>query len=307
MSNKEHIRFSHYFEYVGFLLLSFLTCLIPLKKLYRVGFFLGDIGYKIIPSRRRVALQNLINAYPDADRTSLEAIARGSFRNIAATFLEILAYPRMSNETILERVKVENPEVLNAIINEGKGCLVLTAHYGSWEMAMQVIGILYGDRMKMAIEKPLSNPLVNDLIHRYRCAYGGQVLPMQSSVRESLKTLKEGGLVCLAADQSAAKESIAVEFFGRKVPTFTGPAILCLRTGAAMLVGLAVRQPDGNYSMRLHRVETSDIHGVNDANVLELTKRHVALTEQLIRQAPDQWMWTHKRWKHVPDRVQIDL
>ena len=127
---------------------------------------------------------------------------------------------------------------------------------------------------------------------------------MGISVREILRTLKEGGIVALAADQSAPKESVMVNFFGRNVPTFQGPAIFSLKTGAPIILGCTVRQENGNYTMHLAHVPSDDLNGVSDENVLELTRRQVQMTEAIIRQKPEQWMWMHKRWKHVQDHTE---
>jgi KDO2-lipid IV(A) lauroyltransferase len=128
---------------------------------------------------------------------------------------------------------------------------------------------------------------------------------MGMSVREVIRTLHQGGIVVLVADQTAPKESVSVEFFGRQVPTFEGPAVFSLKTGAPIVLGCAVRQEDGNYTMHLVHVRSDDLVGSSEDHVRELTQRQVRFTEDVIRQHPGQWMWMHKRWKHVPDRAEI--
>lgn len=300
--DKKNKRLQHILELAGFVILGVFIRCIPLRFLHKVGAVLGTLAYRLLTSRRRVTLRNLRNAYPEASEQTLEHIARGAFCSVTTTLMEILHYPRMNSETILRRITIDNPELLTRTAESGRGCVFLTAHYGSWELAMQSAAIVYGKK-GIAIAKPLSNPYLEKIIHRYRSAYAVTVLPMQGSVRECLKVLKEGGIVCLAADQAAAKESITVEFFGREVPTFAGPAAFTLKTSAVLLVGLALRLPDGTYRMHLYEVNTEDLKGDSDENILELTKRHVRLTEELIKEVPEQWMWMHKRWKHVPERI----
>ena len=122
------------------------------------------------------------------------------------------------------------------------------------------------------------------------------------SIREMLRLLREKQAVGIVADQTAAKESISVSFFGREVPTYEGPAMLSLKTGAPLVAGFAVRLSDGSYEARFCEVPSSDLKEYSKENVAELTRRHVAVTESVIRQHPEQWMWMHKRWKHVPSR-----
>ncbi|MCX7984283.1 MAG: lysophospholipid acyltransferase family protein [Bacteroidetes bacterium] len=304
IEQRKKARFKHYCEFIGFSVIAHIVRCFPLRTLQTLGNILGALGYYVLTSRRRVALRNLQNAYPTANRKVLEHIAQRSFQSVATTFMEILYYPMLTREKILERVTIENPELLIAAKNRGKGCLFVTAHYGSWELSIHSVALWYNG-ISLAIAKSLSNPLLDTVIYNYRSAYGSKVVPMQGSVRESLKILKQGGLVCMVADQAAAKESISVEFFGRAVPTFAGPAAFCLKTGATMLLGLAVRQKNGHYHIKLHEVRYDDLQGDTEDNIVTLTQRHVQLTEQLIREAPEQWMWMHKRWKHVPDRVNI--
>ncbi|HTP14086.1 MAG TPA: lysophospholipid acyltransferase family protein, partial [Bacteroidota bacterium] len=143
-------------------------------------------------------------------------------------------------------------------------------------------------------------------INRWRTMFGNSIVPMESAVRELLRLLHEGKAVGMVADQTAAKESISIPFFGREVPTYEGPAMFSLKTGAPLLLGLAIRREDGTYSGRFEEVPSADISGYTKEHVAELTRRHVAMMEAIIRRYPDQWMWMHKRWKHVPSRYAND-
>jgi KDO2-lipid IV(A) lauroyltransferase len=215
----------------------------------------------------------------------------------------MLWYPNFSKTGIKQRVHIENIELLQQLQEKKKGIIFLTAHYGSWELATQAITV-YSDAPVYTIAKPQSNLLVDRIITRWRELFGLKIVAMGISVREILRTLQEGGIVALAADQSAPKESVTVNFFGRNVPTFQGPAIFSLKTGAPIILGCTVRQENGNYTMRFVHVPSDDLGGVSDENILELTRRQVQMTEVIIRQNPEQWMWMHKRWKHVQDQAE---
>jgi KDO2-lipid IV(A) lauroyltransferase len=127
---------------------------------------------------------------------------------------------------------------------------------------------------------------------------------MEFAVREVLRTLQRGDVVVIAADQAAARESITVNFFGRLVPTFAGPAVFSLKTGAPILMGLVTRQRDGTYSLRFVEVPRDDLKEYSEDAVAELTRRHVAMAESMIRIHPGQWLWMHRRWKHS-DHLEI--
>jgi len=293
----------HILEYIFFQGLGFVVRLLPLKILHHAGSVVARLSYPLLASRKSVAIRNLCNAFPEMEESRREQIAFRSFQSVCTTFLELLWFPNFTKEKIRNRVHIENPEVLEQLRSKGKGIILLTAHFGSWELAIQAISVLSGTTV-CTIAKTQSNMLVDNQINHWREMLGLKIIPMGISVREILRTLQQKGIVALAADQAAAKESVAVEFFGREVPTFQGPAVFSLKTGAPIILACAVRQESGNYSMHLVHVPSDDLHDASDENVLELTRRQVKATEDMIRKNPEQWMWMHKRWKHVPDRVE---
>lgn len=293
----------HIVEYIFFRASAFIVQRLPLHLVHKTGFALARLAYPLLKSRRNKALENLRYAFPEIDESERQQIALQSFQSVGAAFLELLWYPNFTKTGIKQRVRIENLELLQQLQEKKKGIIFLTAHYGSWELASQAITV-YSDAPVCTIAKPQSNPFVDRIITRWRELFGLKIVAMGISVREILRALQEGGIIALAADQSAPKESMAVNFFGRNVPTFHGPALFSLKTGAPIILGCTVRQEDGNYTMRFVHVPSGDLEGGSDENILELTRRQVHLTELLIRQNPGQWMWMHKRWKHVQDQAE---
>jgi Kdo2-lipid IVA lauroyltransferase/acyltransferase len=293
----------HIMEYVLFQILTFIVQLLPLSMVRKTGFALARLAYPLLKSRRNVALQNLRYAFPELEEPVRQKIALKSFQSVGVSFLELLWHPNFTKDLIRQVVQIENIDLLKQLQEKKRGIVFLTAHYGSWELASQAITV-YSETPVCTIAKPQSNLLVDRKITRWRELFGLKIVAMGISVREILRTLQDGGIVALAADQSAPKESVMVKFFGRNVPTFQGPAIFSLKTGAPIILGCAVRQENGNYIMRFIHVQGDDLNGASDENVLELTRRQVEMTEALIRQKPEQWMWMHKRWKHVQDQTE---
>jgi Kdo2-lipid IVA lauroyltransferase/acyltransferase len=297
------IKIKHIVEYILFRTISFLVKLLPLDLVHKTGFTLARMAYPLLKSRREVALRNLRNAFPEMNEQRREHIAYQSFQSVSATFIELLWSQNLTKEAIKQRVSIDNFDLFEQLRARKKGIVFLTAHFGSWELAVQAISV-YTDATLCAIGKSQSNVFVDRHIKQWREMFGTKIVSMGVSVREILRTLQEGGVVALAADQTAPKESVSVEFFGRHVPTFQGPAVFSLKTGAPIIIGCTVRQENGNYKMHLVHVPSDDMVGFSDDLVSELTQRQVRMTEEIIRQYPEQWMWMHKRWKHVPDRVE---
>jgi KDO2-lipid IV(A) lauroyltransferase len=295
------MRIKHVIEYSIFELTGFVVRLVPLRNLPIIAVWFVRIVSPILQSRKKVALQNLRNAFPDKLNNELHKIASDSFKSVAITFLELLWSPRLSREQILQRVIIDESELLSIAKYSKRGVIYLTAHYGNWEMTTQSIAIA-SDAPLYVIVKTQSNILVDNKITKWRTQFGAKIIPMGLAVREIIRSLQNNNAVFLAADQTAPQESISVEFFGRNVPTFQGPAVFCLKSGAPIVLVMTVRQPDGRYKLIMEKVPSEDLEKYSESNVLELTRRQVKMTEEIIRRNPEQWMWMHKRWKHVPDR-----
>lgn len=291
------MKIQHLVEYAFFLVLGWFVRLWPLETVQRMGAALSErifgLGF-----RKHVTLNNLRSAYPEKTSSELETLARASYRSIGTALFEFLWFPCFSSERIQQVSRIENPDVVREIHGRGKGIILSTAHFGNWELLAQGTHIALGLPVSIIV-KPQSNPYVDERINLWRTQWGNKVVPMGKAVREIFRALEAGGVVGIVADQSAPKESIAVSFFGRDVPTYEGPAVFSLKTGAPIMMGFAIRQPDGTYQSHYEEIPSSDLTEYNERNVRELTRRHVEVTERFIRMYPDHWMWMHKRWKHA--------
>ncbi|MGH2566739.1 MAG: lysophospholipid acyltransferase family protein [Bacteroidota bacterium] len=296
----------HLIEYFLFQLLGFVVRLVPLRTVQKVGASAGELLYAAVGFRKTITLENLRQAFPEKPLQELDRIARTAFRSVGTSLFEFLWFPRFLPDQIRETVRIENPDLIKEIHGRGKGIILLTAHFGNWELLALGLHVELGIPIHIIV-KPQSNDLVDKRINRWRTLWGNKVVPMGVAVREILRALQDGGVVGIVADQSAPKESLTVEFFGRQVPTYEGPAVFSLKTGAPMMIGFAIRQPDGTYRSTFEEVPTDDLRMHSAENVAELTRRHVRITERYIRLYPGQWMWMHKRWKHVLERDSVEV
>jgi Kdo2-lipid IVA lauroyltransferase/acyltransferase len=292
---------SHVLEYVLFQIAGFLLRLLPLRTVQRLGAAGGEFVGMTLGYRKTVAMENLRNAFPEWDQTKLDRVLRGSFRSVGTALFEFMCLPNMSADEVNKVCRVTNADLVQKIYSRGNGALMLTAHYGNWELFAQAFFTSTGIPLHI-ITKPQTNKYVDKKINLWRTRFGNRVVAMDS-IREMMRLLRENKAVGIVADQTASKESIAVPFFGREVPTYEGPAVLSLKTKTPLVAGFAVRMSDGTYNATFEEIPSKDLTEFSPQNVAELTRRHVALTESRIREHPEQWMWMHKRWKHVPSRV----
>jgi len=286
----------HVLEYFFFQCTSAILGLLPLQVAWKVGGSLGEFAYAGLGFRRTVIRENLRMAFPELGEEDRERIARGSFRNVGMSLMELMWLPRLTGQSVKSLVDFEGREVLEQCLRRGKGAVLLTAHIGNWEMVPISVQVALGIPVH-SLYKPQSNPWIDRKIRARRTKFGTRVIPMGMGIREILRVLQSGECVLIAADQSAPKESIRMKFFGREVPVFQGPAVFCLKTGAAMVASYCMRISDDSYKLEFKEIATSDL-STGDDSVRELTRRHLEETERVIRRYPDQWMWMHRRWKH---------
>ena len=292
----------HYIEYLLFQFFKSCVLLLPLKSAQRLGSTLGALTYHLYDSRRNVALENLQYAFPEKSEKERERIAKGAFQNYGIVLAELLWFPNLSDETMRRLVRFDEVDKMKRAYEKGKGVIMLSGHFGNWELVGVACGYLSGLSCNIIVQTQ-SNKRVDEIINHHRCRFNNKVVPMGMSVREILRTLSEGGVIGLAADQSAAMESAYIEFFGRQVSTHKGPATFALRAGAPLLMNFLIRHHDGTYHIEMQEIQADDIAEYNDANIVELTRRHTAVLEKYIRKYPDHWLWMHRRWKHTLDNV----
>ncbi|HSM14037.1 MAG TPA: lysophospholipid acyltransferase family protein [Thermoanaerobaculia bacterium] len=262
-----------------------------------LGAGLGGLAHALDGHRRRVALGNLAQALPELPAGERARIARGSFRSIGAAFCDALSAARFDRVELCRRVTLVGLEHLAAAEAPGRGVVLLTAHYGTWEIAPQAVSQARGPLA--VVGRPADNPHVDREIRALRERFGNRMLDKRGSVRELFRILRGGGRVGLLIDQRVRpEEGIDVPFFGR--PALTSPIVarLALRTRAPIVLVFAEPEPEGRYRVEIHPAiepEGPD----DDAATYELTRRCLEACERVIRARPERWLWAHRRWRHA--------
>ncbi len=265
---------------------------LPRTALGALGRGLGRLVYAL-GIRRRVTLDNLAHAFPELPEAERRRIAKGAYANMAWGVLESITSARMRREELERLLITENWEVMEAALAEGKGVLLATAHFGSWEL----FGHALAQRVSMsAVVKPLEGAF-NERIMLSRLDTGIKLIPGRGAISGSMKSLARGEVVATLIDQAiAAEHGVFVPFFGRPASTTPGLSIVAARTRAPVLLGMPVRDGVG-----LRLVFEGPIRFVDTGNLQEDIRQHTAEVtagiERWIRKYPDQWLWLHRRWK----------
>jgi len=286
-------------EYYLFRTVAILVRLLPLRVVRWFGVAIGYISFYVIRLRRSVTIENLRLSFPQHSSGRITQIARESYVNLAITILEMLWIPRLSDDILSRELHIENPELVREKLQANQGVLVLSGHIGNWELMAYGVGKLLGFSYLIVVHSQ-NNPRVRDQINAIRTCGGNRVVDMRTAGRAMLRALGNNEWVALLADQSAPRESIYVDFFGRPASTFEGPAVMALKTRVPLLMCYCIRQEDYRYRVWFEELAYDDLVEFNRENVRALTERHVKALERVIARHPGQWLWQHRRWKHRP-------
>lgn len=257
----------------------------------------GRLAYRPFGIRRRLVEDHLRLAFPERDEAWVRRTAAAAYAHLGREGAAMIRLSSLSREHIVARTDVEGLEEFRAALSLGRGLVLVTGHFGNWEIggaALAARGIPID-----GVAQRQSNPLFDREIVAARERLGMRIIERGRATKEGLRSLRAGRVVALVADQDARRAGVFVPFFGRLASTHRGPAVLALRTGAPLFLGTALRTPAGGYHVRLDPVEV-ERDGDAEEVTYRLTAAYTARLEAAIRAAPEQYFWHHRRWKTRP-------
>jgi KDO2-lipid IV(A) lauroyltransferase len=289
-------------DYLVYLAVRTLVCVIqalPFDLAARAAEFLGWLAYRIDKRHRQIAIENLQKAFPGkyAD-AELDALVRGVFRHFCIVAIEIMHMPRRYHLHNYKQFTAQHePARMVELLLSGRPVLFVTGHFGNWEMAGYALG-LFGFRPH-AIARPLDNPYLDDFLRSFRERTGQKLLAKHGDFANMEKLLKDGGLLATLADQDAGQRGLFVDFFGRPASTHKAVALLALEHNVPMVV-FGAPKLDGKYHLWGIDIIFPEDYAASSDPIRAITQRFTTGLESLIRQAPEQYFWVHRRWKHQP-------
>lgn len=259
---------------------------------------LGRFAYRPLGIRARVVEEQLRQAFPERDEGWIRRTAAAAYGHVAREGLTLLRVSRLEREQVLALTHVdEGVDAMKEAVAAGTGAILVTGHFGNWEIGGAAIAAR-GIPLDVVARRQ-SNPLFDRLINAARERLGMRIIQRRDATRQLLRTLREGRVLALVADQDARRAGVFVPFLGRPASTFRGPAVLALRSSAPVFIGTARRRPDGHYDVRVRPIPRPSGDDP-ERLVLELTAAHTAALEAAVRDAPEQYFWHHRRWKTAP-------
>lgn len=262
----------------------------------RFGAFLATMWYYLYRRRVDVSIANIDRAFQGKlSRRELKRISLQSYRNIGRTFLEFARFRYMTASDAGKLVDFSNPESLAAIAAEGRGAILVTGHFGNWELLGAAIAGL-GYPISFVVGRQ-GNALVDKRINGYRGGMGVGIIEQGAALRQIPKALRRGEFVALLADQDAGKGGVFVDFLGSPASTPKGAAHFAYRFQVPIMFGVTVRGDDGRHMARMHDPIRPREGADRDEEILRLTREYTRALEQAVYRYPEHYFWPHRRWK----------
>ena len=266
----------------------------------------GKLVYRLLPYRRAVVLENLRRVFGDtAGEDEVVRLAQLHYAHIWRLILEFLWFPLLPTAKRVALVSVENLDILLKAHAQGKGVLLLTGHFGNFEVATAagIARFPEGHGRFHFVRRPFKPRWLENFVYARSRRLGFGTIPKQGSLDLFIRRLEAGDIILFPFDQKAiGRDGISVEFFGHAAGTFRSLAIIARATGAPVLPAATWREPDGRHVLRFEEPLTPIECDDYDEEIRRNTRAYNAMLERLILRHPEQWWWMHRRWKVRPEK-----
>lgn len=286
-------------DYLITLLLSFfsrLVGLIPFKVLYFISDGVCFVLYRVLRYRRKVVEDNLLQAFPQLSEKEHKELVKKSYKNLADIFVEGIKGFTMSDAEYARHYRILNTEILDKYKAEKKSTVFMPAHYGNWEWGTKATPPQLGYKNVIIIYKPLSNKPADRFFKKHR-SYPGLIM---GSIYETLKLFRnysdDFSAFIMVSDQSpppVAKKVYWINFLGRETAFIRGAELFTRQYELPVFYSECQRVKRGYYELKLSLI-------TDNAALLpegEMTRRYAQKLEETIRNKPEDWLWSHRRWK----------
>ncbi len=250
---------------------------------------IASILYHYIPKRKKVAIKNLKTAFPECSDTWIQNTLKKCYKFLCYNFIQFLAFPK-STDSI--KIQINGQATLDNELEKGKGVILISAHFGAWEILGHWLGM--NNYPLRGVAQRQKNKGANKFFEEKRQLSGIKHIYRKVGMDVLYNILKENKILGLVSDQDAKNKGIFVNFFNTPASTHKGAAIFHLNTSAPMIFGLCIQTGFQEY-----KIELIPIIPVNNT-IEDITKQYTHTLEKIIRKYPDQYFWFHNRWKTNP-------
>lgn len=218
------------------------------------------------------------------------------FRNFAKYLADFFRFEKLDRGYIDKNIKLENLHYFDQALASGKGVIVLTAHLGNWELGGVVLAQLGYPFWAVALSH--KNKKVNDFFVAQRARKGVNVITLGKAIRSCISEIKNNHMVALVGDRDFTEKGIVIDFFNKPTHFPEGPAALSLMTGASIIPGFMLRNPDNSFTLRIEKPVEFKPTGDKAKDLANLITVYKNIFEDYIRRYPDQWYIFRRFWAY---------
>lgn len=262
---------------------------------------MGSVAYRFASEQREIAKKHVSLSLELNDETSAKRLVRRCFQNLGKNLTEFIRLPRTSREKKRKIVTFEGKVHIDNALAQGKGAIILTGHFGNWELL--AASLVEQVAPVTPIARRLRSQRLDALVRGWREAAGYSTIDRDNAPRDILRCLKRNELIGILADVDTSVDGVFVDFFGHSAYTPYSPVSIALKTGAAILPTFIVRQPDDSHRVIVEPPLDLKRTGDRDQDFLINTQMFTEIIESYVRRYPEQWIWMHERWKRQPGDV----
>jgi len=295
-------------DLLAYLAVRVLICVIqalPRATCERWARSLSDLLANRMRIRRAVVRDNLRQAFPEMAADQRRDVARGMWEHLLLMVVEIAHANRVIHKTTWRRhLRIEGMEAIVRTLWLGRPKVVLSGHYGNFELAAYLFG-LFGFRL-FSVARELDNPLLDRFVTEFRESRGQRILPKKGSAPDVALVLEENGAIGLLGDQAAGPKGCWVNFFGRPASVHKAIGVFALSAEAPVLVCTATRLGGlFDFELRLEGVADPAEESAETGDLASLSQWYTGLLERAIRREPAQYWWVHRRWRQRPRKARV--
>lgn len=271
---------------------------LPLWFLYIFSDLYYLLLYYVIRYRRKVVRTNLLKSFPEKSKTEIIKIEKKYYRHLCDLFVEMYRMWHMSSEEIRRRCVFTNPELILRYFEQGKSVIGVLGHYGNWEWMASFSLWMPAEIDFFTLYKPLHDPVADRTMRQIRSRFKAKPIPKNDILRRIVENQRNNRLFLAGfiGDQTPnpANLNFWMEFLNQETPVLIGTEKIA-RKFDLPVISLRMRKVRRGY----YEVDFVDISSEpRKLEPGELTRMHTRMLESYIREVPELWLWSHKRWKH---------
>jgi KDO2-lipid IV(A) lauroyltransferase len=262
---------------------------------------IGDVLYRVDAKHRKRAIANISRSFPHFSPAKVERLARKSMQQTMMLFVEMLFTTRLIRiDTFTSHVRLGDfRKTLELLMQRHRGLIMLTGHYGNWEILGYVLAELGFPTVSVA--RPLDNKYVNEWVLGVREKKGQRIVDKKGATEDITRALEAHGTVGFIADQNAGPKGLFVDFFGRKASTYKSIGLLAMQYNVPVIIGYARRVGTKfDFEIGTQDIIYPEDWQNHDKPLNYITQRYTKAIEDFVAAEPGQYLWVHRRWKTRP-------